>query len=93
VLAPFPAIREASAAWLSVRASGEGLVISVALDDPLDASAQDAVVAAIEGAMPDVGAQDAGYPIDVTFPGADEPDYIDEWIAAFTTPFYRSQRR
>ncbi|HEY2507960.1 MAG TPA: SseB family protein [Streptosporangiaceae bacterium] len=89
-LGPFPFIGEASAAWLSVGTTGEGLVISVTLDDPLDPGARDAVVAAIEGAVPDAAvADDAEYPIDVTFPGEGERDYIDKWIAAFTSPFYR----
>lgn len=89
VLGAFPAVTDASAAWLSVRSAGEGLVISVTLADPHDAGTRDAVMAAIGQAVPAGQAADAGFPIDVTFPGEDEPDYIDEWISACTTPFYR----
>jgi hypothetical protein len=82
-------VRDASAAWLSVRFAGEGLLISVTLDDPAEAPARDLAVAAIERAAWQAPAQDAGFPIDVTFPGESEPDHIDEWISAFATPFYR----
>lgn len=82
-------VRDASAAWLSVQFAGEGLLISVTLDDPADAAARDLAVGAIERAAWQAPAQDAGFPIDVTFPGESEPDHIDEWIAAFATPFYR----
>jgi hypothetical protein len=29
-----------------------------------------------------------GFPIDVTFPGENEPDKVDAWISAYTEPFY-----
>ena len=32
--------------------------------------------------------QDAGFPIDVTFPGESEPDPVDEWTSAPASPFY-----
>ena len=82
-----PGARSAAAAWLSVEFAGEGLIISVSLDDPGDDAAQAAVISAVEQAVaatPD----DGGYPIDVTFPGEGEPDRVDEWISAFATPFY-----
>ncbi len=80
---------ESAAAWLSVQFAGEGLLISVTLDDPADESAKDAVVAVVERAAALAPPQESGFPIDVTFPGESEPDYIDQWFAAFTTPFYR----
>src|SRR5215469_9980036 len=83
------AVRDASAAWLSVQFVGEGLLISVTLDDPADDSVRDIVAGAIERAAWQAPPQDAGFPIDVTFPGEREPDHIDERIAAFATPFYR----
>jgi hypothetical protein len=82
-------VRDACAAWLSVQFAGEGLLISVTLDDPAEAAARDLAVGAIERAAWQTSAQDAGFPIDVTFPGESEPDHIDEWIGAFATPFYR----
>ncbi len=78
----------ASAAWLSVEAAGEGLVISVLLDDPAQASARDACLTVVEQAAL-AAPEDATCPIDVTFPGEGEPDDIDRWIAAFADPFYR----
>lgn len=83
------AVRDASAAWLSVEFAGEGLLVSVTLDDPADASVRDIVAGAIERAAWQASPQDAGFPIDVTFPGESEPDHIDERVAAFATPFYR----
>jgi hypothetical protein len=87
-LADVPQARVAAAAWLSVQFSGEGLIVSVTLDDPSDAAVRDRVIAALEEAA-HAARHDAGYPIDVTFPGEGEPDYIDRWIAAFGQPFYR----
>jgi hypothetical protein len=87
-LAGVPQAAQASAAWLSVKFSGEGMIISVTLDDPADAAARDGVVAVLERAA-QAAKHDAGYPIDVTFPGESEPDQIDRWIAAFGEPFYR----
>ena len=83
------AVRAASAAWLSVQFAGEGLLISVTLDDPADAGVQDLVVGAVERAAWEAAPHDASFPMDVTFPGAGEPDHIDEWVAACATPFYR----
>jgi len=82
-------VRDACAAWLSLQFAGEGLLISVTLDEPADAAARDLAVGAIERAAWQAPAQDTGFPIDVTFPGESEPDHIDELIAAFATPFYR----
>ncbi|HEV3379813.1 MAG TPA: enhanced serine sensitivity protein SseB C-terminal domain-containing protein [Trebonia sp.] len=82
-----PMVRAASRAWLCVPGRGEGLVISVALDDPADALAQEAVAGIIErvvAAMP----HQAPFPIDVTFPGESEPDLVDDWVAKNTRPFY-----
>ncbi len=83
-----PAARTAAAAWLSVEFAGEGLIISVALDDPADDAAQATVISVIERAAA-AAPQDSGFPIDVTFPGEGEPDRVDDWISAFATPFYR----
>lgn len=93
-LAGVAAVSQAAAAWLTVRFAGEGLVISVTLDDPGDAAAKDAVVTAIERAALGEPA-DAAFPIDVTFPGEDDPggpDPVNEWVCAFATPFYRRAR-
>jgi hypothetical protein len=87
-LAGIPQARRAAAAWLSVQFSGEGMVISVTLDQPADAAAQDSVVAALTRAA-EAAPHDVDWPLDVTFPGEGEPDYIDRWIAAFAEPFYR----
>ncbi len=38
------------------------------------------------GAMAAVPAP--GFPIDVTFPGENEPDQVDAWISAYAEPFY-----
>jgi len=87
LLRSVPAARAAATAWLSVDFAGEGLVISVVLDDPADRAAQDAVVGVIEQAVA-AAPQDAGFPVDVTFPGEGEPDQVDEWISACASPFY-----
>ena len=80
-----PAVRRASRAWLTVPRRGEGLIISVTLDDPADAAARDAVMEAIQRAAALVPQE---FPIDVTFPGEGAPDQVDEWIAACAEPFY-----
>jgi hypothetical protein len=87
-LAGLPAVRHAAAAWLSVELAGEGLVISVTLDDPADGPARDAVIGAIERAVL-AAPGDPGFPIDVTFPGEGAADLVDEWISSSATPFYR----
>jgi hypothetical protein len=87
VLPSVPAARTAATAWLSVHPVGEGLVISVTLDDPADQAAKEAVVGAIERAAA-AAPQDAGFPIDVTFPGEGAADPVDEWISAYASPFY-----
>jgi|HubBroStandDraft_3_1064219.scaffolds.fasta_scaffold15677_3 hypothetical protein len=81
-----PEVRQASRAWLSVPGQGEGLVISVTLDDPASEAAHKEVITAIEQAADAVPRQ--GFPIDVTFPGEGEPDQVDDWIAAHADPFY-----
>jgi hypothetical protein len=83
------AVREATAAWLSVQSAGEGLLVAVTLDDPSDAASRDLVVGAVERAAWEIEADEAAFPIDVTFPGERTPDPIDEQIAAVGTPFYR----
>ena len=87
-LAAVPAVRDAAVAWLSVEFTGEGLVISVTLDDPRDGPAQDAAISAIERAVLAEPA-DPGFPIDVTFPGEGAPDQVDEWVSSSARPFYR----
>jgi len=81
-----PAVRQASRAWLSVPGEGEGLVISVTLDDPGSDTAQVEVLGAIERTVQHGPGQE--FPIDVTFPGEGEPDQVDAWIAAHADPFY-----
>lgn len=93
-LARVPAASQAAAAWLAVEFAGEGLVISVTLDDPGDGDAKDAVVRVVERAAL-AAPTDPRFPIDVTFPGeygrgaASAPDPVDEWVSAFAIPFYR----
>ena len=85
-----PAVRQASRAWLSVRGQGEGLVISVTLDDPGSETAHLEVLSTIERAVERAGRDGTGqeFPIDVTFPGESEPDQVDAWISAYAEPFY-----
>ena len=82
-----PAVRHAARAWLSVPGQGEGLIISVTLDDPASEPAHEAVLDTIERAVAAVP-QQAPFPIDVTFPGESEPDLVDDWVASNTVPFY-----
>jgi hypothetical protein len=82
-----PEVRDAATAWLSVEFAGEGLIISVTLDDPSDAAAREAVVSVVERAAAG-GGTDPGMPIDVTFPGEGAPDTVDTRIAAHAVPFY-----
>ena len=81
-----PGVRQASRAWLSVPGQGEGLVISVTLDDPGSETAHLEVLGAVERAVQ--GVPEQGFPIDVTFPGEGEPDQVDAWISAHAEPFY-----
>ena len=89
-LGAVPAVRQASRAWLSVPGEGEGLVISVTLDDPDDETAHTQVLGTIEQAVERVvqGGPGPEFPIDVTFPGEGEPDEVDDWISAHAEPFY-----
>jgi hypothetical protein len=82
------AAREATAAWLAVERAGEGMIVAVTLDDPADAAAQEAVLAAVQAAVI-AAPPEAGWPVDVTFPGEAEPDVIDRWVASLATPFYQ----
>lgn len=86
-----PVVVAASRAWLSVPGTGEGLVLSVTLEDPASTAAHAAVLGAIEGAVASVPRQ-PGYPIDVRFPGESAPDVIDTWIEGNTRPFYARER-
>ena len=86
-LRPLQTVRHASRAWLSVPGEGEGLIISVVLDDPASEPGREAVLGAIERAVTAVPLQ-APFPIDVTFPGESEPDLVDDWVASNTKPFY-----
>jgi hypothetical protein len=81
-----PGVRQASRAWLWVSGRGEGLVISVALDDPASETAHLEVLDAVERAVLAMPGED--FPIDVTFPGEGEPDLLDAWISAYAEPFY-----
>jgi type III secretion system (T3SS) SseB-like protein len=82
-----PAVRDAARAWLSVPGQGEGLIISVTLDDPASEPAHQAVLYTIERAVAAVPSH-APFPIDVTFPGESAPDLVDDWVASNTVPFY-----
>jgi hypothetical protein len=86
-LASIPQARQAAAAWLSVESGGEGMVVSVTLDQPTDPAAQDAVISAVTRAA-DAARPEVRWPLDVTFAGEGEPDYIDRWFAAFARPFF-----
>jgi hypothetical protein len=81
------AAREAATAWLSADAGGQGLVISVALDDPADPVVRRAVLDVVEQAA-SAAPEEREFPIDVTFPGEGEPDLVDEWVARSAAPFY-----
>jgi hypothetical protein len=61
-------VRSASRAWLTVPGLGEGLVISVALDDPASEPAQRAVIGALLGAVASVPLH-VPFPVDVAFAG------------------------
>src|SRR5580704_3605588 len=63
-LRPIRAVRYAARAWLSVPGAGEGLIISVTLDDPAGQQAQQEVLSAIAYAADVVGSK-ATFPIDV----------------------------
>jgi len=82
-LSAIPGARQASRAWLTVSGQGEGLVISVTLDDPASQDAHQEVLAAVRPAVAELR-----FPIDVTFPGENEPDQVDAWISAYAEPFY-----
>jgi hypothetical protein len=86
-LRPIQAARHASRAWLSVPGAGEGLIISVTLEDPADQLAQQEVLSAVAFAAEMAGPK-ASFPIDVTFPGEHEPDDVDRWIAGHAAPFH-----
>jgi hypothetical protein len=71
---------------------GAGLIISVRLDDPADAAARDAVIAAVQAAVT-AAPGETRWPVDVTFPGEGEPDIIDHWVAGASAPFYQRDLR
>jgi hypothetical protein len=85
-LSAVPGVRQASRAWLSVSGQGEGLVISVTLDDPASQASHREVIDAVQRAVRSV--PELRFPIDVTFPGEGEPDLVDAWISAGAEPFY-----
>ncbi len=86
-LRPLSFALQASRAWLSVPGQGEGLLISVLLDDPSSEQARAAVTDAVEDATAAVALR-VPFPVDLIFPGEAEPDAIDAWIADNTRPFY-----
>ena len=61
-------VRSASRAWLTVPGLGEGLVISVALDDPASEPAHRAVIGALLAAVASVPLH-VPFPVDVAFAG------------------------
>ena len=84
-----PTAGQSGAGQSGAGSPGAGMIISVRLDDPADAAARDAVIAAVQGAVAAEPGMTA-WPVDVTFPGEGEPDIIDRWIAAAAAPFYQS---
>jgi hypothetical protein len=91
-------VRQASRAWLSAPGEGEGLVISVVLDEPAREDTRAAAARAIERAAASVALR-VPFPLDITFPGErvageEQPEAlaplaaIDAWIAGSTRPFY-----
>jgi hypothetical protein len=61
-------VRYAARAWLTVPGRAEGLVISVALDDPASEPARRAVIGALHQAVAAVPLH-VPFPVDATFPG------------------------
>lgn len=82
-----PAVSEARTTWLSVPGQGEGLVVSIFLDDPADPAAQEAAAQAVERAA-ELASEEAEFPIDVTFPGESDPDPLLETVTSSARPFY-----
>jgi hypothetical protein len=76
-------VRSASRAWLTVPGRGEGLVISVALDDPASEQAHQAVIGALLAAVASVPLH-VPFPVDVAF--ADEPAGEGDGIATAPEP-------
>ena len=97
-LRALPPVRQASRAWLSAPGEGEGLVISVVLDEPTREDSRAAAAKAIERAAASVALR-VPFPLDITFPGEHVRGgdlrtalaplaAIDAWIAVSTRPFY-----
>ena len=78
-------VRYASRAWLSVPGAGEGLVISVALDDPGSEARRGAVIDALERARAAVPLR-VPFPVDVTFPGEVVGDETSSAVSASVFP-------
>jgi hypothetical protein len=53
---------------------------------PASQDAHQEVLDAVQRAVHAVPEQ--GFPIDLTFPGENEPDQVDAWISAYAEPFY-----
>jgi hypothetical protein len=58
----------------------------VTLDDPASQDAHQEILDAVQRAVAAV--PELRFPIDVTFPGENEPDQVDAWISAYAEPFY-----
>jgi SseB protein N-terminal domain len=97
--AAIPAVRDATAGWLSGTGSSPVLLIAVRLADPADAEAQHAVQAALAnpvarpGGCGQVAAAGRVAPgprigVEVIFPGAHHPDLVESWTVAAGTRFY-----
>ena len=78
-----PQVSQASRAWLPVPGQGERLVVAVSLQDPSSDAGRKEVISALEQAT-----TATGFPLDVMFPGEDQPGELDEWISAHGEPFY-----
>ena len=72
-LRALPSARQASRAWLSVPGQGEGLLLSVLLDDPASERARTAAADAIEHAVATVALR-VPFPVDLIFPGEPVPE-------------------
>jgi hypothetical protein len=76
-LRALPFVRQASRAWLSVLGQGEGLLLSVLLDDPASEQDRAAATDAIEQAAATVALR-IPFPVDLMFPGEPATGYPGE---------------
>ena len=84
-LRALPFARQASRAWLSVPGQGEGLLLSVLLDDPASEQARAAATAAIEQAVATVALR-VPFPVDLMFPGEPAAEFPGEPVTGPPAP-------